>query len=148
MWLVATGQTRVQLPEYLLTASKAEIDFLVKIDRVPEAMAFFYKGDGHFKVWGVYMGGPDRCLAWDSHGTVLMDSPSGTSPFALKGNAVVVDESVVKETWEKPLVFDGSKKPFQLSSSFMYYCISGGNNPAFESIDLKHLKSTAPAPLR
>jgi len=141
-WLVAKGQTKVELPEYLLTINKAEIDFLKKTNRIPESMALVYKETDNLKIWGVLIGGIGRYSVIDSHGMAFLDYPTGTSPFAVKGNAVMFDESAVKDVmgFSKPPVFDGGKKPLQVSSSSIYYCVSEGAKPAFERIDLKTVK--------
>jgi hypothetical protein len=135
MWVVGKGQTGVRsaLPAYLLTSSKAEIDLLKKIDRIPDSMTFFYK-DEHYRVWGSCICGMQRAQVIDSRGLVLLEYPKGTSPFAIKGNAVVFDSSVVKTEFDSPLVFDGNNKPLQMTSSSMYYCLSDGAKPSFERI--------------
>ena len=142
IWLVAKGETQVQLPEYLLTASKTEIDSLKRKSRIPESMVLVYKENDDLKTWGVLVGGIGRYNVIDSHGMVFLDYPAGTSPFALKGNAVIFDESAVKDIsgFGKPPVFDSAGKRIQVSSSSMYYCISGGAKPAFERIDLKAIR--------
>ncbi len=139
MWLVAKAQTKVWIPTYVLTANKAELDFLKKNNRIPETMSYVYDEDG-WKVWGVIIGGIANSFVVDSHGMALMDYAEGTSPFAIKGNAVVFDESVVKKTWKKPAVFNSAKKAFKLSPSCLYYCVSEGNRTAFECIDVGELK--------
>ena len=139
MWLVASGQKKAQIPQYLLTTRKSEIDFLKRTDRIPESMAFIVKDKDALKVWGVSLDG-FRMNVLDSQGLALLDYPDGTSPFALKGNAVMFDESAAKETWQKPPVFGEGKKPFQLNANYVYYCVSDGDAPAFVAINLADLK--------
>ncbi|MCQ4575028.1 MAG: hypothetical protein NOU37_07280 [Candidatus Brocadiales bacterium] len=139
MWLVAKAQTKVWIPAYVLTANKAEIDFLKENNRIPETMSYIYDDEGR-KVWGVFIGGFGNSFVVDSYGMVLMAYAEGTSPFAIKGNAVVFDESVMKKTWEKPPVFNSAKKAFKLTPSCLYYCVSEGDKSAFECIDLVELK--------
>jgi hypothetical protein len=138
-WLVTKGQANVWIPAFVLTANKAEIDVLKEKDRIPETMAFVYD-NGEWRVWGALVGGIARSAVMDSHGLVLNDYPEGTSPFAFKGNAVMFDASIAKAKWDKPPVFDGAKKPFQLSPNCLYYCVSEGDRPAFECLDLATLK--------
>jgi hypothetical protein len=138
-WLVAKAQTNVWVPAYILTANKAEVAFLKDKNTIPETMAFVYD-DGNWKVWGVLIGGIGGTAVIDSHGIVMMDYREGTSPFALKGNAVVFDASIAKAKWDKPPVFDEGKRAFQLSPACLYYCVSEGDKPAFECIDLAALK--------
>ena len=139
MWLVAKAQTKAWIPAYVLTANKAELDFLKKNNRIPETMSYVYDDDG-WKVWGVIIGGIANSFIVDSHGMALMDYAEGTSPFAIKGNAVVFDESVAKKTWKKSPVFNSAKKAFKLSPSCLYYCVSEGNRASFECVDLGELK--------
>lgn len=138
-WLVAKAQTNIWVPAYILTANKAEVEFLRAKGRIPETMAFVYD-DGNWKVWGTLIGGIGRSAVMDSHGIVMMDYPEGTSPFAFKGNAVVFDASITKAKWDKPPVFDTEKKAFELSSAYLYYCVGEGDKLAFECIDLTALK--------
>jgi hypothetical protein len=138
MWVVAKGQTKIQLPEYLLTTRKEEIDYLTKAQRIPESMVFVYSDKGHIATWGVMVGGIGRFHIIESHGLALLDYPEGTSPFAVKGNAVLFDQSEVKG-WDKPPVFDSNKKALELSASCLYYCVSDGDKPAFELIELKNV---------
>lgn len=139
LWLVAKAQTKVWIPAYVLTANKAEIDFLKEKNRIPETMSFIYD-DGDNRVWGAVIGGLSGSFVIDSHGLVLIAYEEGTSPLAFKGNAVVFDKSVAKETWKKPPVFNDGKKAFQLTPACLYYCVSEGDKPAFECIDLVELK--------
>jgi ankyrin repeat protein len=138
MWIVAKGQSKVSIPAYILTPNKAEIDFLREKDRIPESMSYIYENDG-WKVWGMEIGGIGNSFVIDSHGLSLMAFAEGTSPFALKGNAVLFDDSTAKANWKKPAVFDRVKTPFQLSPSHMYYCVSDGDKPAFECVDTTQL---------
>jgi len=56
-WVVMKGNRKIELPTYLLTASKPEIDYLKSYDRVPESMAFVYKDKtGDVRVWDTSMG--------------------------------------------------------------------------------------------
>jgi hypothetical protein len=138
-WLVAKGQNKVLIPAYVLTANKAEIDFLKEKNRIPETMCFVYH-DEHTKVWGDLLGGMGGSSIIDSHGLSLLAYRDGTSPFAIKENAVVFDASEANTDWGKPPVFDDAKKAFQLSPTCLYYCVSDGDKPAFECIDLAALK--------
>jgi len=138
-WLVAKGQNKVLIPAYVLTANKAEVDFLKEKNIIPEAMCFVYH-DEHTKVWGNLLGGMGGSSIIDSHGLSLLAYRDGTSPFAIKGNAVVFDASEANTDWGKPPVFDDAKKAFQLSPTCLYYCVSDGDKPAFECIDLAALK--------
>lgn len=126
------------MPAHILTPKKVEIDFLRDNNKIPETMSFVYF-DGILKVWGVVK---TTLFNIDSHDVPMSDYPEGTSPFALKGNAVLFDESAAKLTLltlVKPPVFNGAKKAFQLSPTCLYYCVFDGDNPAFESIDLDTL---------
>jgi hypothetical protein len=139
MWLVSKGQTKLWIPGYILTANKAEIDLLQNKGRIPDSMAFVY-GDGNWKTWGTMIGGIAQSAIIESHGIVMLDYPDGTSPFAIKGNAVLFDASVANATWKKPPVFDGSGKALALSPTIFYYCVSDGDKPVFEGIDLSTTK--------
>ncbi|MGI0016643.1 MAG: hypothetical protein ACREBU_24735, partial [Nitrososphaera sp.] len=109
MWLVAKAEKKVWIPAYILTANKPEIEFLKENKRIPETMSYVYK-DGNWNVWGIIIGGLGDSFVIDSHGLPLASYAEGTSPFAVKGNGVVFDESIVKETWEHPPVFNSAKK--------------------------------------
>jgi hypothetical protein len=76
----------------------------------------------------------------DSQGLHSPTFDEGTSPFAFKGNAVMFDAFASQWTWHHPPVFDNAKKAFQLSPTCLYYCVSDGDNSAFECIDLVALK--------
>jgi hypothetical protein len=139
MWLVAKGQTKVWIPAYVLTANKAEIDFLKKNNRIPETMSYVYN-DGDKKVWGAIIGGFSGSFVIDSHGLVLEAYAEGTSPFAFKGNAVVFDESVVNAKWRYPPVFNSVRRALKLTPVNLYYCVSEGGKAAFECMDLVELR--------
>ena len=115
-WLVSKDQSQSWVPSYLLTANKAEIDFLKGNDRVPDSMALVYRED-NWKVWGterMNLGGFSMTV--DAEGTLLLAYREGTSPFAIKGNAVVFDGSALEPAhFIVPPVFDSAKKAFQLS---------------------------------
>jgi hypothetical protein len=147
MWTITRGLVKTKVPEYLLTTSKEEIDFLSKAGRVPETMAYVYMKDGHMDVWGSERVNYGFMIATvDSEGMALLAFSSGTSPFALKDNAVIFDEALAHTSLESPPVFDAAKKPFPLSSTVMYYCVSGEDKPAFEAIDLRTLTISTSAP--
>jgi len=153
-WIVSKGNHKVSMPEFLLTANKAELDYLKSKDRVPTSMAYVYEAkDGEVRVWG-YKLAMIPVAVCDSHGLAIhmggydggnsMFSPSipsgppGTSPFAIKGNAVVFDKAVLDTAW-KPWapVSDANRQPFHLSSSCLYYCVAESDKQAFEPIELK-----------
>lgn len=140
-WLVSREQSQAWLPSYVLTANKAELDFLKDKNRIPDSMAYVYFED-HWKVWGtekMSMGG--LAMTVDAEAMALLDYPEGTSPFAIKGNAVMFDTAALAQGGlAKAPVFDSAKKPFQLSPTRLYYATSGGDQSAFECIDLATLK--------
>jgi ankyrin repeat protein len=140
MWLVSKGQSRGLIPAYILTPNKAEIDLLKDTGTMPESMSYVYENDG-WKVWGMEIGRIGNTFVIDSHGLSLMAFPEGTSPFALKGNSVMFDESTAKASWKTSAVFDSTRKPFQLSPTCLYFCVSEGDQPAFERVDLSSLKT-------
>lgn len=147
MWTITKGPVKTKVPEYLLTTSKEEIDFLNKAGRVPETMAYVYMKDGRMDVWGIERVDYGFMTATvDSEGMALLAFSSGTSPFALKGNAVIFDEVLAHTSLESPPVFDAAKKPFPLSSTVIYYCVSGEDKPAFEAINLRTLTTSTSAP--
>jgi len=139
LWLVRKAQTEVWLPAHVLTARKTEIDFLKEQDRIPETLSYVYYDDAT-KTWGAIIGGFGGSFVIDSHGLVLRAYAEGTSPFAIKGNAVIFDESKTRKTWKTPPVFDGEGRAFQLSPTRLYCCVSQGDKPAFECLDLVKLE--------
>jgi hypothetical protein len=56
-WVVTKEDRKIRLPEYILTANHAEIDFLQKAGRIPDRMALVYEEKGDLKTWGVMIGG-------------------------------------------------------------------------------------------
>jgi len=139
LWQVTKGKATVWLPEFILTPTKAEIDFLKKNNRIPETMTFIYDDDGTLKVWGVIIM-IQGCELVESHGLSLMSYDKGMSPLAVKGNAVMFDKSALKHKWGNEslphIVFNAKKQGFKLATSNLYYCIAAGKQSAFECINL------------
>jgi hypothetical protein len=138
-WLVTKDRIQTWIPAYVLTANKAEVDFLKDNNVVPETMTFLSIDGGLRKAWGSVNMGFAVLLGCD--GVPAPDPTEGTSPYAVKGNAVMFDESVTKAPWNQaPPVFDSAKRGFPLSPTCLYYCVSSGDNVAFQCIDLVTLK--------
>jgi hypothetical protein len=135
-WLCAKDQIQAWIPAYMLTANRSEIAFLKDNNLVPETMTYL-SNDG--KAWGTVNMGFATLL-----GVEGMPAPSpsepGTSPYAVRGNAVLIDSAAAKQKWTYSPVFDSAKKGFPLSPTCLYYCVSGGNNAAFQCVDLITLK--------
>ncbi len=142
LWHVKKDSIDVWLPSYLLTASKEEIAFLKEHDRIPESMTWIYEENKEWKQWGNIIGGIGGSFIIESHGLPIMAYELGTSPAAIKGNAVMFDEAMTKAAWKKPIVFNADKAEFTLSVTSLYYCNSGGDVPSFECLDLASLKSS------
>ena len=138
LWQVAKGKVKVWLPEFLLTPSKAEIDFLKKNKTIPATMTYIYDDNDTLKVWGAIIM-IQGCEVVESHGLSLMAYDKGTSPVGIKGNAVMFDKSALKHKWGSTslpaLVYNAKKQGFKLAAANLYYCIADGKNAAFESIN-------------
>ena len=150
LWLVATEKSRAWIPAYILTGSQAELDFLRDKNRIPQSMSFICEK--------VINGSTKRIACGRTHipGLFAVDSDDGmptpayedgTSPYAIKGNAVVFDATVISAKWVNaarkqvgPPVFNAAKQVFQPATSCLYYCVSDGDKPAFECIDVVALK--------
>ena len=149
-WLIAKDQAQAWAPAYIITGNRAELDFLREKGRIPKTMSFLYEKVVENKT--------NRYACGIVHipGLFTLDSPNGmptpayengTSPYAIKGNGVIFDVSTITEKWWNterkevgPPVFDAAKKPFQLSPNCLYYCVSDGDSPTFQCIDLLSLK--------
>jgi hypothetical protein len=147
-WLVTKDQTQEWIPYYVLTTNQAEIKFLKENDRIPKSMTFIYNFKGAFTIacGRSIMEGPFAFVV-DSPGGMPIIYKGGRSPCAIEGNAVLFDNSVVAaKYWTAdgkdvgPPVFDNAKKAFQLSPACLYYCVTNGDNQAFECLDLVALK--------
>jgi hypothetical protein len=137
LWLVSRDKVQAWVPAYVLTANKAEISFLKDKDRIPQTMTFMYSKDEILKVWGrINMG----FYVVESKGMAMLDYAEGSSPVAFKGNAVLFDESAAKRAWKKPVVFAKGNIAYKPTTTHLYYCISEGDKPAFDCIDLINLK--------
>ncbi len=140
MWLVMAEQVQAWLPAYLLAPNKAEIEFLRKNERIPATMTFFYKpkGDDDIKVHGRV-----RCI-WglcDFQGVSVPASDETMMNVALKGNAVVFDDTAVKHAWMHPIIFGKGTKTYKVKPACLYYCVDVDDTgkKSFDCIDLTTL---------
>lgn len=138
MWLVSKEKEKAWIPEYLITANKAEIRFLEMHHRIPETMTFIYNyKDQGIKVWGrVKFRFSLGALVLDGQG--LAASADGSFQVALKGNAVLFDESAVKYTWKNPMIFRKGNTTYPVKLACLYYCdeVDDTGEGSFDCIDL------------
>ena len=138
MWLVSKEKEQAWIPEYLITANKAEIRFLEEHHRIPVTMTFIYRDkDEIIKVWGrVRFRVSFGSLVVDSQG--LAASADGSRQVAFKGNAVLFDESAVKYTWKNPMIFRKGNTTYQVKLACLYYCdaVDDTGEGSFDCIDL------------
>ena len=146
-WLVSTGNGQAWVPEYLITGNKVEIDYLKSVKRIPATMTFLYVDStdvARYRGPGIVYFSNVKFLI-DSENMSCIVGPEGTNPYGIKDNAVLIDESFVRQslTWkENFLVFSKNKVPYKIKAGRLYYCISVSENEIsnFDCIDLTTLR--------
>jgi len=133
MYLVSTKFGQAWVPEFYLTGSKKEIDFLLKKNRVPATMSFLCRKSDFVQVYGLFKVGP---LVVDSQG--MPASADGNYQVSCEGNAVVFDETAVKYTWRVPIVMRSKASVHKLDANRLYYCseVSEKGDGIFDCIAL------------
>jgi len=132
-WLISSGSSQAWVPSYILTASKAEVDFLRNNNAIPDSITFVYGKD--LRVWGI---GTlhvfrSKVAAYCMGNTRMPLDEDCSQSVDYDGNAVLFDEEAARAIQKPPL-------SFKISPSCIYYCTSGTSALSFECIDLSTLK--------
>ncbi len=132
-WLVSSGSSQAWVPSYILTASKAEVDFLKNNNIIPDSLTFVYGND--LRVWGIgtLHAFRSKVAAYCMGNTRMPLDEDCSQSVGYDGNAVLFDEEAARAI-QKPLL------SFKISPACIYYCNFDTNAPTFKCIDLSTLK--------
>jgi hypothetical protein len=142
-WLVSDGKGGLQswIPGYLLTPSAAEISMLRSRSRIPETMTYIYEepvegGEPDARQHGrVHLPGTSFIVTINGdEGVSITDQ--GSSQVAIRGNAIVFDEKVVKQKWAAPMIFSDGKQRVPMAAGKMFYCTDDKGAGKFDVIVL------------
>jgi hypothetical protein len=141
-WLVSDGKGGPQswIPGYLLTPSVAEIEMLRNKKRIPETMTYIYDTTIGGKV-GAKQHGRVHMPGFGFVATINGDegvdiTDQGSSQVAIRGDAVVFDEAVVKQVWVHPMIFSDGTHKFPMAAGKLFYCTDEGGGGKFDVIVL------------